>query len=95
LIRRFISIYPAIASSRSLQWSNWRTPSSRNLDGRGIKMEIRDATRADAPADCEVLRRRIVRTHHRNDQEILDRWLANKTPEIVVSWIANHATLSW
>jgi hypothetical protein len=25
---------------------------------------------------------------HRNDSEILGRWLANKTPQIVASWIA-------
>ncbi len=54
-------------------------------------MEIRDAVPADAQAACEVLRRSIVElcvADHRNDPAILKRWLANKTPEIVASWIA-------
>ena len=58
-------------------------------------MEIRDATGQDASAACEVLRRSIselCEPDHRNDQKILDRWLANKTPEIVASWIANPDT---
>ncbi|OLD92043.1 MAG: hypothetical protein AUG92_02650 [Alphaproteobacteria bacterium 13_1_20CM_4_65_11] len=54
-------------------------------------MKIRDAVPADAPAACEVLRRSIIElcaADHRNDPVILERWLANKTPEIVASWIA-------
>ena len=38
----------------------------------------------------EVIRRSIselCEADHRNDPEILRRWLANKTPEIVGSWI--------
>ena len=57
-------------------------------DGR---MEIRDAVANDAPAACEVLRRSIAElcvADHDNDSAILGRWLANKTPEIVASWIA-------
>ncbi len=53
-------------------------------------MKIRDAVPADAPAACEVLRRSIIElcaADHRNDPVILERWLANKTPEIVDSWI--------
>jgi hypothetical protein len=52
--------------------------------------EIRDAIREDAPAACEVIRRSISElcgADHRNDPEILGRWLANKTQEIVGSWI--------
>jgi GNAT superfamily N-acetyltransferase len=53
-------------------------------------MKIRDATLSDAAAACEVLRQSIselcVADHH-NNPEILARWLANKTPEIVASWI--------
>ena len=51
--------------------------------------------REHACAACEVLRRSIselCETDHRNDQKILDRWLANKTREIVASWIANPDT---
>lgn len=58
-------------------------------------MEIRDAVLSDAPAACEVLRRSITElcvADHRNDPAILERWLANKTPEIVASWIAQPAS---
>jgi len=53
-------------------------------------MEIRDAVPADAAAACGVLRRSIAElctADHGNDPAILERWLANKTPEIVGSWI--------
>jgi GNAT superfamily N-acetyltransferase len=53
-------------------------------------MEIRDAIPEDAPAACEVLRRSISElcgADHQNDPVILGRWLANKTPETVASWI--------
>jgi GNAT superfamily N-acetyltransferase len=53
-------------------------------------MEIREAKIEDAPSACEVLRRSIIElcvADHRNDPEILRRWLANKTPQIVASWI--------
>jgi GNAT superfamily N-acetyltransferase len=54
-------------------------------------MEIRDAVPEDAAAACGVLRRSITElcvADHGNDPAILARWLANKTPEIVASWIA-------
>ena len=53
-------------------------------------MKIRDAVPADAAAACQVLRRSIAElclADHHSDPAILDRWLANKTPEIVASWI--------
>src|SRR5271163_2502897 len=53
-------------------------------------MEIRDAVPEDAPTACEVIRRSISElcsADHLNDPVILGRWLANKTPEIVASWI--------
>jgi len=55
-----------------------------------IEMEIRDAVPEDAHAACEVMRRSISElcsVDHHNDPVILGRWLANKTPEIVASWI--------
>ena len=58
-------------------------------------MEIRDAVPADAPAACEVLRRSIIElcvADHHDDPAILERWLANKTPEIIASWIAQAAS---
>jgi GNAT superfamily N-acetyltransferase len=54
-------------------------------------MEIRDAVIEDAPTACAVLRRSISElcgADHGNDPQILRRWLANKTPEIVAQWIA-------
>jgi GNAT superfamily N-acetyltransferase len=55
-----------------------------------IEMEIRDAVPEDVPAACEVMRRSISElcsADHHDDPVILGRWLANKTPEIVASWI--------
>lgn len=55
-------------------------------------MEIRDAVPEDAPSACEVMRRSISElcgADHHNDPMILGRWLANKTPDIVASWIVN------
>src|ERR1051326_8576716 len=53
-------------------------------------MKIRDAVPEDAPAACEVIRRSIIElcaADHHNDPAILERWLPNKTAEIVASWI--------
>jgi GNAT superfamily N-acetyltransferase len=53
-------------------------------------MDIRDSVAEDAPAACQVLRRSISElcvADHGNDPRILTRWLSNKTPEIVASWI--------
>ena len=58
-------------------------------------MEIRDALPGDAAAACAVLRRSIIElcvADHRNEAAILQRWLANKTPDIVASWIAQPAS---
>jgi GNAT superfamily N-acetyltransferase len=57
-------------------------------------MEIRTARPEDAAAACAVLRRSIAElcvADHHGDKEILARWLANKTPEIVASWILHPA----
>jgi GNAT superfamily N-acetyltransferase len=54
-------------------------------------MEIRDAVAEDAPTACEVLRRSISElcvADHGDDATVLARWLRNKTPKIVGSWIA-------
>jgi GNAT superfamily N-acetyltransferase len=61
------------------------------LQAKAGMMVIRDAKAEDALATCQVLRRSITElcvTDHRNDPTILRRWLANKTPENVVAWIA-------
>jgi GNAT superfamily N-acetyltransferase len=52
---------------------------------------IRNAEPEDAVAACEVMRRSIAElcaADHGDDPEILARWLSNKTPENVRSWIA-------
>lgn len=56
-------------------------------------MEIREARGEDAAAACDVMRRSIAAlcvADHRNDPEVLARWLANKKPEIVAGWIAQR-----
>jgi len=56
-------------------------------------MEIRDALADDALAACAVMRRSIAElcaADHGNDPAIVARWLANKTPETVRSWIAQR-----
>jgi GNAT superfamily N-acetyltransferase len=53
-------------------------------------MDIRPARSADAAEVCQVLRQSIAElcdADHHNDPAILNRWLANKTPEIVATWI--------
>jgi GNAT superfamily N-acetyltransferase len=53
-------------------------------------MIIRDALPGDAAVACEVIRRSIVElcvADHGNDPAPLQRWLNNKTPDIVRSWI--------
>ena len=59
-------------------------------------MEIRDARIEDAPAACAVLRRSIAElcvADHQNDQAILAKWLSNKTPEIVASWVTRPGNM--
>ena len=61
-----------------------------------VKMKIRSARTDDAAAACETMRRSITElcvADHKNDPSILARWLANKTPENFLAWIArpdNH-----
>jgi GNAT superfamily N-acetyltransferase len=55
-------------------------------------MMIRDAVPADAARVCEVIRASIIVlcvADHNQNPEILGRWLAGKTPENVVAWIAH------
>ena len=52
---------------------------------------MRPATTTDAEAAALVLRRSIAELcvpDHGNDPDILDPWLANKTPAMFLSWIA-------
>jgi GNAT superfamily N-acetyltransferase len=53
-------------------------------------MIVRTALPADAGEACGVIRRSIEElclADHRGDAEVLQGWLANKTPETVLSWI--------
>jgi GNAT superfamily N-acetyltransferase len=57
----------------------------------GMTLILRDALAADAEAACNVLRRSIAElcvADHHHGPAILQAWLANKTTEIVASWIA-------
>jgi GNAT superfamily N-acetyltransferase len=54
-------------------------------------VKIRDAKPQDAEAACAVLRASIIElcgADHNNDPVLLERWLANKQPDIVAGWIA-------
>ncbi|MGI9476299.1 MAG: GNAT family N-acetyltransferase [Hyphomicrobiaceae bacterium] len=55
-----------------------------------IDMDIRRATLEDAEAACGVIRRSIAdlcELDHHGDPTTIERWLANKTPENVATWI--------
>ena len=57
---------------------------------KGPAFRIRAAETRDADAACRVLRASIEQlcvADHGNDPETLTRWLANKTPDNVTSWI--------
>ena len=57
-----------------------------------LVMEVRKANPKDAELICSVVRRSIIElctADHVNDPAVLDRWLANKTPENVLRWIAD------
>jgi GNAT superfamily N-acetyltransferase len=54
-------------------------------------MQIRKAAPEDAAQACAVIRRSIIelcRADHGDDPAILEKWLANKTPDNVRTWIA-------
>ena len=55
-----------------------------------MNVEVRDAVASDAGAACDVLQRSIAELcveDHGNDAGILQRWLANKRPEIFHQWL--------
>jgi GNAT superfamily N-acetyltransferase len=55
-------------------------------------MKVRTAVREDAIELCKVVRMSIEKlcvADHQGDKAILDRWLANKTPETVARWFTN------
>ena len=63
-------------------------------------IDIRKAVPLDAAAACALLRRSIelgCAPDHHGRPEILDSWLANKSPENVAAWFAsatNHAIVA-
>lgn len=61
-----------------------------NCFGYVLSMKIREALPEDAAAICNMLCESVTKlcdTDHKNDSEILDKWLGNKTPETLTSWI--------
>ena len=55
-------------------------------------MQIREAQIEDAVEACQIVRRSIIelcRTDHKDDPGRLEKWLNNKTPDNVRSWISN------
>ena len=55
-------------------------------------MIIRDATTTDAVKACEAIRASIAElcvADHNSNPEILERWLASKTPDNVAAWMAS------
>jgi GNAT superfamily N-acetyltransferase len=63
-------------------------------------IDIRKAVPADAASACSLLRRSIAEVcapDHHGRPEVLDAWLANKTPQTVAAWFAsttNHAIVA-
>jgi GNAT superfamily N-acetyltransferase len=58
-------------------------------------MLIRRARIEDAASACEAMRRSIAElcgADHHDDPVILQRWLANKTPETWAEWLAHEAS---
>lgn len=91
--RRAKALYPDNSHSYSDEKSIW----IREIEHKALvwlmamQMQIRDAIPGDAEQACDVMRRSIIELcvpDHRNDPAILNRWLANKKPEITAAWIA-------
>jgi GNAT superfamily N-acetyltransferase len=61
---------------------------------------IRTATYSDSAAVCELLRSAILQSciqDHKNDPEILDSWLGNKSVDTIGIWLmspSNHAVVA-
>jgi GNAT superfamily N-acetyltransferase len=58
-------------------------------------MEIRKATHADAQEGIQVLLRSIIElctADHDGDEEAIAAWIANKTPQMWMSWTDQEAT---
>jgi len=62
-----------------------------------MQITVRPAIDSDAPAACDVVRRSIRELcveDHRNDEDILNQWLANKTEENLRRWIVSDSSFS-
>jgi GNAT superfamily N-acetyltransferase len=70
------------------------------LGKKFMGIDIRKAVPHDAANACALLRRSIAEVcepDHRGRPEVLDAWLANKTPETIAAWFAsptNHAIVA-
>jgi GNAT superfamily N-acetyltransferase len=75
-----------------------KTPASKRsghyelLGMKFMGIDIRKAVPNDAVSACTLLRRSIEEVcapDHRGRPDILDAWLANKTPETIAGWFAS------
>ena len=70
------------------------------LGKKFMGIDIRKAVPHDAANACALLRRSIEEVcepDHRGRPDVLDAWLANKTPETIAAWFAsptNHAIVA-
>lgn len=70
------------------------------LGKKFMGIDIRKAVPTDAVPACTLLRRSIEEVcepDHRGRPDVLDAWLANKTPETIAAWFAsptNHAIVA-
>jgi GNAT superfamily N-acetyltransferase len=70
------------------------------LGKKCMGIDIRKAVPNDAANACTLLRRSIEEVcepDHRGRPDVLDAWLANKTPETIAAWFAsptNHAIVA-
>jgi GNAT superfamily N-acetyltransferase len=84
---------------KSVQASN-RISHYELLGKKFMGIDIRKAAPTDAVAACTLLRRSIEEVcepDHRGRPDVLDAWLANKTPETIATWFAsptNHAIVA-
>lgn len=95
------SVYsPHIAVHVKSMLSSKRNSRYESLGKMFMGIDIRKAVPLDAAAACALLRRSIelgCAPDHRGRPEILDTWLANKSPENVAAWFAsatNHAIVA-
>ena len=96
-----LSVYsPHIAGAVKSVLPGNRNSHYESLGKMVMGIDIRKAAPADAVSACALLRRSIEQVcepDHRGRPDVLDSWLANKTPDTVAAWFAsptNHALVA-